>query len=92
MLTRVALHFYLGKNIRIYLYHHFVQGQGNPLECERFAVQDFTRGAFNNVAASLAASIHVDRSSSIEQNSQKARLAKMASVAKVFLIFVVCCE
>ena len=46
-------------------------------------------GAFNNVAASLAASL--DSSSSIERISRKARLAKMASVAKVVLIFVVCC-
>ena len=41
-----------------------------------------TWGAFNNVAASLAASL--DRSSSIERILRKARLAKMASVAKVF--------
>ena len=41
-----------------------------------------SRGAFNNVAASLAASL--DSSSSIERISRKARLAKMASVAKVF--------
>ena len=40
------------------------------------------RGAFNNVAASLAASLY--SSSSIERISRKARLAKMASVAKVF--------
>ena len=39
-------------------------------------------GAFNNEAASLAASL--DSSSSIERISRKARLAKMASVAKVF--------
>ena len=37
---------------------------------------------FNNVAASLATSW--DRSSSIGRNSRKARLAKVASVAKVF--------
>ena len=39
-------------------------------------------GAFNNVAASLAASL--DGSTSIERISRKARLAKMASNAKVF--------
>ena len=44
--------------------------------------QIIARGAFNNVAASLAASL--DRSSSIERISMKARLAKMASVTKVF--------
>ena len=41
-----------------------------------------SRGAFNNLAASLAASL--DSSSSIERISRKARLAKMESVAKVF--------
>ena len=41
-----------------------------------------TRGAFNNVAASLAASL--DSSSSNERFSRKARLAEMAPVAKVF--------
>ena len=46
------------------------------LWCSRY------RGAFNNVAASLAASL--DSSSSIERISRKARLAKMTSVAKVF--------
>ena len=47
-----------------------------------FMLEEFIRGAFNNVAASLAASL--DRSSSIERISRKAKLAKMASVTKVF--------
>ena len=41
-----------------------------------------SRGAFNNVAASLAASL--DRYSSIERISRKARVAKIAPVAKAF--------
>ena len=44
--------------------------------------KQYTKGVCNNVAASLAASL--DSSSSTERFSRKARLAKMAPVAKVF--------